>query len=636
MARKAVLCGINNYEYAPLRGCINDVENIRRLLVEVFKFQPQNIHTLKDDQVIKVNVFKEWQWLTCDAQTGDTLVFHFSGHGSHVPDQNGDEQDLRDEISCLYDMDFNNPNTYLSDDEWYEMVQTVKPETSLLIIKDTCHSGGSTRFLGVRGDNGKDKIILADIQQMKDHTLDEVIFETKVTNARFLVPPDVPAEVWHTGGDRQARLGHVKETRLAQVVSQTSLMACMETQTAADAYIAGDYNGAFTYHLCEILRQNQQLNSQQLIDAVGQQLQGRYSQIPQHEGRTLAFPIFGSTDAATEVATTGTPVSNLVSLFPPKEASSPGAYDTQRILIQAHIKFLDIMAAMQGVLPTVAGTSRAGHRVLVAVHGISRHVAGYSNRWWQALAPFVGAMFEPSVLGQGRQEVLWSDLVNRRGIELARNIDTDQANELRQSILDVIEDRREHTATEARSLEQMPVTRGSDIAIDDFLIYMLDDGMRRQIIQRFTDVVRPLLANGTTIDIISHSWGTVVAYEGLRELEQQSDISGRVGTWFTVGSALSLPPVQWRLRSENRPGFSNRAPYPALVGTWINLDAQGDLVGGRLSRKFPVTKEYLDLLPVPCKPGFWGYELGCAHGSYFNPENLTVNQEIFAKYLLSA
>jgi hypothetical protein len=33
MKRKAVLCGVNNYKTAPvLRGCLNDVENIKNLL----------------------------------------------------------------------------------------------------------------------------------------------------------------------------------------------------------------------------------------------------------------------------------------------------------------------------------------------------------------------------------------------------------------------------------------------------------------------------------------------------------------------------------------------------------------------------------------------------------------------------
>ena len=105
---------------------------------------------------------------------------------------------------------------------------------------------------------------------------------------------------------------------------------------------------------------------------------------------------------------------------------------------------------------------------------------------------------------------------------------------------------------------------------------MLNSKVRQQIIDRFTKVVRPLLENNSQIDIISHSWGTVVVYEGLRELEKLS-LSGKVATFFSVGSALSIAPVRDRLREENQDG--NR---PTNVEYWINLDAKGDLVGGML------------------------------------------------------
>ena len=70
-------------------------------------------------------------------------------------------------------------------------------------------------------------------------------------------------------------------------------MACMETQTAADAPIDGEFHGAFTYHFCQVLRGNGQLGSRDAIEAVAQQLQGQFEQVPQHEGRKLDAPIFG-------------------------------------------------------------------------------------------------------------------------------------------------------------------------------------------------------------------------------------------------------------------------------------------------------------------------------------------------------
>ncbi len=40
------------------------------------------------------------QWLMTDQRQGDSLFFHFSGHGSQQYDRNGDEEDGKDETIC--------------------------------------------------------------------------------------------------------------------------------------------------------------------------------------------------------------------------------------------------------------------------------------------------------------------------------------------------------------------------------------------------------------------------------------------------------------------------------------------------------------------------------------------------------
>ena len=107
--------------------------------------------------------------------------------------------------------------------------------------------------------------------------------------------------------------------------------------------------------------------------------------------------------------------------------------------------------------------------------------------------------------------------------------------------------------------------------IDDFSIYLVDDGVRRSIIDRFIDVVRPELEAGNELDIIAHSWGSVVAYEGLRQLEDEGLNLPLVRNLFTVGSALSIGPVKLHLREANRDGKK-----PASLRRWVNLDAHGE------------------------------------------------------------
>ena len=48
---KALLIGINLYPGCPLYGCCNDVDNIRRILIECCGFKPENIIILKDGRI---------------------------------------------------------------------------------------------------------------------------------------------------------------------------------------------------------------------------------------------------------------------------------------------------------------------------------------------------------------------------------------------------------------------------------------------------------------------------------------------------------------------------------------------------------------------------------------------------------
>jgi hypothetical protein len=188
------------------------------------------------------------------------------------------------------------------------------------------------------------------------------------------------------------------------------------------------------------------------------------------------------------------------------------------------------------------------------------------------------------------------------------------------------------TAGDERGLHDIK-TRGllNDIpnkeCIDDFMMYLFNDSVRQAVRQRFIDVVRPLLAAGQDVDVISHSWGTVVAYEALHTMDGQAEqLSGRVRNLFTVGSALSISEVKRRLD----PGASGQRP--ALVDHWVNLNARFDIVGGHLmGDPFAVDEEYLGLKPVGCRTFI--PDPVCSHSSYFNADNLAVNRDIFGRLI---
>ena len=58
MAKRALLVGINRYKIpgADLRGCVNDVKNMKSALTRYYGFADKDIRTLTDLQATKNNL----------------------------------------------------------------------------------------------------------------------------------------------------------------------------------------------------------------------------------------------------------------------------------------------------------------------------------------------------------------------------------------------------------------------------------------------------------------------------------------------------------------------------------------------------------------------------------------------------
>lgn len=86
---------------------------------------------------------------------GDFFVFHFSGHGEQLPDQDGDESKNgrcgHDEAFCVFDpatrkptLKGQFPTSWLRDDDLVTMITThVPPMVTFIGIADCCHSAGA-------------------------------------------------------------------------------------------------------------------------------------------------------------------------------------------------------------------------------------------------------------------------------------------------------------------------------------------------------------------------------------------------------------------------------------------------------------------------------------------------------------
>lgn len=265
--KKALLVGINIYKpelNANLRGCVNDVQDMRDVLVNLYKFDPTNIRVVVDDRATKANMIERLQWLINDTKAGDELVFHYSGHGSQVADRNGDEvNDHLDEIMCPHDLNWDDP---LTDDILASILSRLPQGVHLTVVSDSCHSGSITRDLGNPNDKNK---------------------------PRFIPPP---FDIASRSMDRNLPVR--KLGKLAQKGAQNHVLlsGCMDNQTSADAYINGRYNGALTWSLVTTLKMNPNATYKDVHKMILDKLsKGGYSQKPQLSGNNplLTRPFFG-------------------------------------------------------------------------------------------------------------------------------------------------------------------------------------------------------------------------------------------------------------------------------------------------------------------------------------------------------
>jgi hypothetical protein len=159
-ARKlALLVGINDYPagVTPLRGCITDVNMQRELLVHRFGFHPNDILTLTDQQATRQNLLDAFDThLIQQAQPGDVVVFHFSGHGSLVVDPDpipipqgnpyGEVQGYNGTM-LPYDARVNLQGNQVNDimGKTLFLLMSALRTNQVTVMLDSCHSGGGTR-----------------------------------------------------------------------------------------------------------------------------------------------------------------------------------------------------------------------------------------------------------------------------------------------------------------------------------------------------------------------------------------------------------------------------------------------------------------------------------------------------------
>lgn len=141
MTKRALCIGINNYPgtHMDLHGCVNDANDWAAELSN----RGFTVSKLLDSEATKAAMVAGFKSVIGGAVKGDLVVITYSGHGTYVPDTNGDELDGLDEALCPYDVQ--TARAALLDDEIHALFAARAAGVRLVLVSDSCHSGTVTR-----------------------------------------------------------------------------------------------------------------------------------------------------------------------------------------------------------------------------------------------------------------------------------------------------------------------------------------------------------------------------------------------------------------------------------------------------------------------------------------------------------
>jgi hypothetical protein len=156
-AKRALIVAISQYKPESSWPYIHSINDIP-LMQTALKAQGfEDVHVLSESAATLQGIVGAFRkYLIEPAQPGDVAVFHFSGHGQQITDDDGDEVDGYDEALVPYDA----PRTlgtgssydgslHLRDDTLHLLLQELRrkigPQGNVVVFLDSCFSGTGTR-----------------------------------------------------------------------------------------------------------------------------------------------------------------------------------------------------------------------------------------------------------------------------------------------------------------------------------------------------------------------------------------------------------------------------------------------------------------------------------------------------------
>ena len=229
---KALLVGINykNTKYE-LNGCINDVKSISQYLNSK-NISNDNILLLTDETEIKPtkeNIVEMFKKLLTESNSGDNLVFYYSGHGYYI-ENTSDNKDTEKHDDVLVTLDLK----YIVDDDLNEYIHKyLKPDVNLFVLFDCCHSG-------------------------------------TMLDLRYNYPLKIDDNV------------HIDESSKDTLSNVYYISGCKDGETSIETFISSKVQGAMTWGFLDAVKKNEIMSWKYLIHTIRENMKKyNFIQIPQ-------------------------------------------------------------------------------------------------------------------------------------------------------------------------------------------------------------------------------------------------------------------------------------------------------------------------------------------------------------------
>lgn len=266
--RKSLLIGINytGTRHA-LQGCQQDVDNMIGFLKwRGYPTDPGSMVVLTDARSgpyfpTAHNMLAAMDWLVSEA--GTCCFLHYSGHGSQVPDPDGDRASGFDD--SIVPVDFEQNGQLDSDTLHRHLVSALPRNSTLFVIFDCCHSGSAIELPFVYRSDDDGNVSLVDNIRQGVHLMSAA---SHLIKGGFSIQKIQDAKQLYAGATSFFRglehMGEHHEAGLAEEEFQedwdregkmvTMFSGCKDDQTSADAKISGAHVGAMSWAFLECMR----------------------------------------------------------------------------------------------------------------------------------------------------------------------------------------------------------------------------------------------------------------------------------------------------------------------------------------------------------------------------------------------